>query len=32
MDKNGLMRLIMKGLAYASLGGIVYNLFCMKGV
>jgi len=32
MDKNRVIRLVMRGLAYASLGGIFYTLFCLKGV
>ena len=32
MDKDTIIYYILKGLSFACLGGIVYTLFCFKGL
>jgi len=32
MDKDRLFWLMFKGLAYLCVGGIFYQIFCMKGI
>ena len=31
MDKRETMWLVMKGLSFASIGGILYTLLCLRG-
>jgi hypothetical protein len=32
MEKQRVIWLLMKGLAFACIGAIIYNLVCLKGV